>query len=648
MKQEKSFATTMRGLLVVSLAFLALAFARAQTTTFTYQGLLTDSSIPATGTYDFQFALYDALAGGAQQPQPSPITVTRPAVSVTNGIFTVQLDFGGSVFPGADRYLEIAVKKPADSSYTPLTPRQQLASTPYAMHAGTATNADNAANATNATNATTATNFEGDLSGDVTGTQSATIVSSVGGQTATNVAGATVATNNAASTSIANTIVKRDGTGNFSAGTITGNLSGNATTATNFNGSLSGDVTGTQSATVVTAVGGKTSTQVAGSVTDTTNATSANTAGTIVKRDASGNFAGNLSGSATSATNFSGNLSGDVTGTQSATVVGKLQGRTVASTAPASAQVLKFDGTQWAPGSDNDTTYSAGSGLTLSGTTFNATFGGDGSATTLSRSDHTHTGQTWTSGPHNDYWLSDLSGSQTLHLRNSDKDVNSAALYAEIFEETQSQKGPAIWGVSYSYDPTSSGVFGQALGGGVNYPEGPKGVRGEATGAYATGIYGRGYSGAYAGQFIGDVQIIGNVFKSGGSFKIDHPLDPANKYLYHSFVESPDMMNVYNGNITTDANGDATVTLPAYFEALNRDFRYQLTVIGAFAQAMVAEEIGDNQFKIKTDKPNVKVSWQVTGIRQDKFAEDHRIPTEEDKKETEKGICLYAPACGGN
>jgi len=82
--------------------------------------------------------------------------------------------------------------------------------------------------------------------------------------------------------------------------------------------------------------------------------------------------------------------------------------------------------------------------------------------------------------------------------------------------------------------------------------------------------------------------------KGSGSFKIDHPLDPAKKYLSHSFVESPDMMNVYNGNVTTDRHGFAIVTLPSYFEALNRDFRYQLTVIGQFAQAIVAEEISHN------------------------------------------------------
>jgi hypothetical protein len=85
------------------------------------------------------------------------------------------------------------------------------------------------------------------------------------------------------------------------------------------------------------------------------------------------------------------------------------------------------------------------------------------------------------------------------------------------------------------------------------------------------------------------------------------------------------MMNIYNGNVTTDANGYATVTLPAYFEALNKDFRYQLTVIGSFARAMVAKEVSHNQFTIRTDSPNVKVSWQVTGIRHDAFANAHRI-----------------------
>lgn len=142
----------------------------------------------------------------------------------------------------------------------------------------------------------------------------------------------------------------------------------------------------------------------------------------------------------------------------------------------------------------------------------------------------------------------------------------------------------------------------------------------------------------------GDVEIAGNISKGGGSFKIDHPLDPENKYLYHSFVESPDMMNVYNGNIITDAQGKAIVELPSYFSVLNRDFRYQLTVIGEFAQAIIAEEIENNQFTIKTDKPDVKVSWQVTGIRKDPYAVENPIEVEVDKPDYERGTYLHPEA----
>jgi hypothetical protein len=145
---------------------------------------------------------------------------------------------------------------------------------------------------------------------------------------------------------------------------------------------------------------------------------------------------------------------------------------------------------------------------------------------------------------------------------------------------------------------------------------------------------------------IATLNVTGSLSKPAGTFKIDHPLDPANKYLYHSFVESPDMMNVYNGNISTDGFGLATVTLPDWFEALNRDFRYQLTVIGQFAQAMVASEISHNQFTIRTDKPNVKISWQVTGIRQDAYANAHRVQVEEDKPAQDQGHYLHPELFG--
>jgi hypothetical protein len=145
----------------------------------------------------------------------------------------------------------------------------------------------------------------------------------------------------------------------------------------------------------------------------------------------------------------------------------------------------------------------------------------------------------------------------------------------------------------------------------------------------------------------GNLSVSGSLSKGSGSFKIDHPLDPYNKYLYHSFVESPDMMNVYNGNITTNAQGEAVVEMPDWFEALNKDFRYQLTVIGEFAQAIVGKKLANNQFSIKTDKPGIEVSWQITGIRKDQFAEENRIPIEEDKKGEEIGTLLH-PSKAGN
>lgn len=199
--------------------------------------------------------------------------------------------------------------------------------------------------------------------------------------------------------------------------------------------------------------------------------------------------------------------------------------------------------------------------------------------------------------------------------------------------------------IVFSNGNSRFGVQGFSIASGSNNNLGTNyGVLGEASsGAVAYGIYGTASSATtnWAGYFAGDVHATGTLSKGGGSFRIDHPLDPENKYLQHSFVESPDMMNVYNGNIVTDADGFATVTLPDYFEILNKDFRYQLTVIGEFAQAIVAEKVSGNWFVIRTSVPNVEVSWQVTGIRKDKWAEANRIQVEMDKPEIEKGYYMH-------
>ncbi len=156
-----------------------------------------------------------------------------------------------------------------------------------------------------------------------------------------------------------------------------------------------------------------------------------------------------------------------------------------------------------------------------------------------------------------------------------------------------------------------------------------------------TGIYGYSSSGD-AGYFNGDVNIDGTLSKTAGSFKIDHPLDPANKYLYHSFVESPDMMNIYNGNIILNESGEAIVILPDYFKALNSEFRYQLTPIGFSGPDLyIAEEISRNRFKIAGGTAGMKVSQQVTGIRQDAYAKAHRIHVEVEKEPDKKGMYLH-------
>jgi len=192
----------------------------------------------------------------------------------------------------------------------------------------------------------------------------------------------------------------------------------------------------------------------------------------------------------------------------------------------------------------------------------------------------------------------------------------------------QGAKGVGVWG---EHAGDGWGVFGGSAA--------SHAVHGSTT--TGVGIYGVAWGTGHAGYFQGKVHVNGTLSKSSGSFTIDHPLDPEHKYLSHSFVESPDMMNIYNGNVITDEEGRAEVVLPAYFEALNRDFRYQLTVIGRFAQAIVEEEIIENRFVIRTNLAGVKVSWQVTGIRKDPYAQAHRITVEEDKPEGERGRYLH-------
>ena len=161
------------------------------------------------------------------------------------------------------------------------------------------------------------------------------------------------------------------------------------------------------------------------------------------------------------------------------------------------------------------------------------------------------------------------------------------------------------------------------------------------------GIVATNSGGGLVASLQGDVQVTGRLTKGAGSFKIDDPIDPAGKYLSHSFVESPDMMNIYNGIVTLDGHGSAVVTMPEWFSALNRDFRYTLTAIGSPAPKLfIADELHENCFRIAGGKKGQRVSWQITGIRQDAYANAHRIPTEEAKPASEQGHYLHPELFG--
>lgn len=179
----------------------------------------------------------------------------------------------------------------------------------------------------------------------------------------------------------------------------------------------------------------------------------------------------------------------------------------------------------------------------------------------------------------------------------------------------------------------------------VNY-----GVYGEAHDAnntyHSAGVYGRSISDAggliWAGFFDGWVYVNGNFSAASKSFRIDDPTDPANGILQHACVESDEYKNVYDGVITLDASGQASVTLPVWFEALNKNFRYQLTAIGAPAPNLhVAQKINDARFHIAGGEPGMEVSWQITGVRKDAYAIAHPVEVQKAKPDGQRGKYLH-------
>jgi len=222
-------------------------------------------------------------------------------------------------------------------------------------------------------------------------------------------------------------------------------------------------------------------------------------------------------------------------------------------------------------------------------------------------------------------------------------------------DETTYSDNPSIFGkhnVSNSYGVGVRGEGGYR--GVIGYASATsfecRGLYGIATGTgtgIRYGVYGEASGGDtnWAGYFNGNVYA-DNITKSMDETVIDHPLDPENKYLSHSSVNSSERINVYNGNAILNSEGKAVVSLPDWFESLNTDYRYQLTPIGAYAQLYISEEISVNKFEISGGKPGLKVSWQVTGTRNDNYAKANPLKVVTEKKENEKGYYLTPEVFG--
>ena len=183
--------------------------------------------------------------------------------------------------------------------------------------------------------------------------------------------------------------------------------------------------------------------------------------------------------------------------------------------------------------------------------------------------------------------------------------------YNGVVGESNYQTGYGVSGWNYGTTAASIGTFGQGV----------TGVAGQSTNTTLSyGLY------SYDDCGVNNILEVNNNFYVGGtkSFIIDHPLDPQNKLLKHYCIESPEVLNLYRGNVSLNANGEAEVTMPAYFDKININFSYELTPVGAPAPGLyIKEKIDGNKFVIAGGQPNMEVSWVVYAERNDLYMQQN-------------------------
>ncbi|MEJ5250725.1 MAG: hypothetical protein HPY54_07400 [Chthonomonadetes bacterium] len=660
--------------MVCAVGGILLCSTLADAQTFTYQGMLKQAGVPANGNYDFQFNLWTAASGGSQVGS----TLARSEVNVAWGVFSTELDFG-SVWDGSDRYLQVAVRPAGSGSYTTLSPRVKVNRAPYSQFAFSVP----------------WSGIVGMPAGFADGVDNDTTYSAGAGL---QLAGTTF--------------------GVASGGIVTGMLADGAVTPAKL--SATGVSAGTYgSATQV----GRFTVDAQGRITSASNET--------------------ISGVAPG-----GSAGGDLGGSYPNPVVTALQTRPVSSAAPGNGEVLKWDGSVWAPALDdaggltlpftgssnvgsgavfaitNTTTSGFADGIwgrtnstsaagvlgwamSTTGTNFGGFFRSDstggrgvtGTATAATGATYGVVGGSDSNAGTGVFGVANASSGTTRGVHGEAVSPSGIAVsgyerastgrtYGGNFR-SDSSSGTGVYGLAADQSGNTVGVYGQSLSSagtgvvglasassgttfgvwGQSDSDNGRGVYGFATRA-GTGVYGRsdgasgwgviGVATASSGTTYGvfgqagsngyGVYCIGNFGASGiKSFQIDHPLSPDTHFLNHYASEGPEPYNLYRGNVVTDAQGYATITLPDYFEAINREPTYHLTVIDAsddFVLTKVVREIHNNQFIIRTSKPLVKVSWEVKAVRNDRWVQQYGYQTEQPKPKEYQGRYLHPELYG--